>query len=88
MAVEVREALRVEAPTAVAALVAILKELGAPPAARVSAARCIPFWITPSAGRCRLWHSPPRKAPGDVDDMTTEELLVSSFLLVQGVIYA
>ena len=41
IATEVREALRAEATTAVSALVAILKDPKAPPAARVSAARCI-----------------------------------------------
>ena len=73
IAAEVREALRVEATTAVNALVAILKDPKAPPAARVSAARCIldhsigqPLQAVAIADR--------REDPCRVEDATTGEL--------------
>jgi hypothetical protein len=61
---------RVEVPTAVAALVAILNDLGAPPAARVSAARCI---LDHAIGRpLQAVALAAQEGPRDVD-MTTEE---------------
>ena len=69
MAAEVGEALRVEAPTAV---VAILKDLGAPPAARVSAARCI---LDHAIGKPLQAVAIADETPTEPDDMTTEQLL-------------
>jgi len=57
----------------VAALAAILKDLGAPPAARVSAARCI---LDHAIGRpLQAVAFAAQEGPRDVEDMTTEELV-------------
>ena len=72
MAAEVREALRVEATTAVNALVAILKDPKAPPAARVSAARCI---LDHAIGRpLQAVAIAADERPRDLQEMTTPEL--------------
>ena len=72
MATEVREALRVEATTAVNALVAIVKDPKAPPAARVSAARCI---LDHSIGKpLQAVAIATDERPGSVEHATTEEL--------------
>ena len=72
IAAEVREALRVEATTAVNALVAILKDPKAPPAARVSAARCI---LDHSIGKpLQAVAIATDERPGSVEHATTEEL--------------
>jgi hypothetical protein len=72
MATEVREALCVHTPDAVAALVQILQDATAPAAARVAAARCI---LDHSIGKpLQAVAIASNEGPRDVEHMTTPEL--------------